>query len=378
MLFGLNKLTARLLIVGATIMVVLGWFGLQIYGNRSSWMAYYSAGRFLLDGRIAQVYDFPTLQKYQQPLIGEYIVTFLYAPIYSIAFVPLSVLPVSAARFVWLIVSAAVGVGASWLSKCWSGLNFPASILALIAFPPFIFSLAVGQISAFTLLIFTSIAYLEWREQRGYLAGMFAGLVMYKPQLLIPLLSYWLFKKRWKNLGGFVISALIVLVSSFVLNPKALKDFISLTGEFTSMAQDATSNGANASVYAISPWFGYLSAIGVIIVLYFTSRRETTHYTMALVWTAPVLTTPYIVGYDLLLVFLPVTFLVPFMKNDRPLQVAVALIWITPLLAIFFLSYIPVTLSILGFFAICTKRLFQTTNKRDFPSSNKLDLNSVE
>ena len=71
----------RILVARATAMAVIGWSGLRIFGVRSDWMAYYVAGHFVLEGQIANIYDFISLQACQAPLIGDLIIVFLYAQV---------------------------------------------------------------------------------------------------------------------------------------------------------------------------------------------------------------------------------------------------------------------------------------------------------
>ncbi|MFC2043470.1 glycosyltransferase family 87 protein [Chloroflexota bacterium] len=349
----------RLLVASATVMAVIGWFGLRIFGVRADWMAYYAAGHFVLERQIANIYDFNSLQAWQAPLIGDFIIVFLYAPVYSLAFAPLALLPVQIARVAWLVIGLATSLTAAWLSTRWSGLKTPVNVLALLAFPPLVYSLAVGQISPITLLIFTFVASLEWREKRGYLPGLAAGLALYKPQLLIPLVLFWLFKKRWRSLTGFIFSAAMVGLISLLVSPQATLAYLRLSQQFMHMAEDTNASGANASIYAIYPWAGILVALGVIMVLFFVAHRGTNRYVYAMLWLAPVLVTPYIIIYDLLLLALPISILLPFLSRDRLLQITIALIWITPLLAIVIQSTRPVTLSALGLFILCAYRFFK-------------------
>ncbi len=108
----------------------------------------------------------PIMQAWQSQYIGQNITPFLYPPAYSLLFGPLALLPAWTARLAWLLLGLAAGLAAAKLSTRWSGFSFPLSALALLAFPPFAYSLAVGQISPLTLLIFSGIAAMEWGSRR--------------------------------------------------------------------------------------------------------------------------------------------------------------------------------------------------------------------
>ncbi|MGB6422364.1 MAG: glycosyltransferase family 87 protein, partial [Anaerolineales bacterium] len=153
----------RLLVASATTMVVIGWFGMRSLGVKADWLAFYAAGSFTLQGELSQIYDAAVIQAWEEPLIGANIIRFLYAPAYATTFVPLAFMPVQAARYSWLVVGVLASLLASRLSTRWSGLSTPLSALALLAFPPLAYSLAIGQISPITLLVFTFVASQEWQ-----------------------------------------------------------------------------------------------------------------------------------------------------------------------------------------------------------------------
>jgi hypothetical protein len=262
------------------------------------------------------------------------------------------------ARLAWLLVSFAASLAAAWLSKPWIRLSYPMRVLGLLAFPALAFSLAVGQITPFTLLIFCSIALYEWKGEHGFLPGFLAGLALFKPQLLIPLVLVWLWQRRWRCLAGFLLTVLTVGLISMLVSWQATIDYLRLSLEFLDLAQISTASGANASLLALNPWLGIGAAVGVIVVLCLASRQEIKGYSQAMLWLAPVLATPYIIVYDFLLLILPVSFLVPLLTNDRLLKIMVAILWGLSFLAIVILNTRPVTLAALGLFVVCAWRVF--------------------
>ena len=349
----------RILVACATAMVVIGGFGLHMTGLKADWMAYYAAGNFLIDHQISNIYDINAMKSWQSQIIGSNVALFMYAPAYSILFVPIALLPVQAARLVWLVIGVAASIAAAKLSTRWTRLSFPISLLALYAFPPMVYSLVAGQISAISLLIFAIVAGMEWHKMDGFLPGMITGLAFYKPQMLIPIFMYWLIRRRWRSLAGLGFSALMVLFISVLISPDATLAYFQFSRQFMELSENATKTGANASIYALHPWAGILTGMGILIVIIFLAQREPDRYSYAMLWLAPILVTPYIVVYDLLLLALPLSFLIPLISRDRLLQAAVVLVWITPLLAIAILSTRPVTFSALGLFGVCAWRFYK-------------------
>lgn len=355
----LPRWMVRLLVAGATAMIILGVYGYQLLGLKADWIAYYAAGGLISQGDAHNLYNPSTIQAREAPFIGENIVRFLYAPAYALPFIPLSVWPAKVARLVWLLICLAASLLAAWISKPWIQINYPMRVLGLLAFPALAFSLAVGQITPITLLVFTTIALLEWKGDEGYLPGFLAGVVSYKPQLLIPLVLFWLWRRRWKSLLGFLLSVALMTLLSVLVSWPATVDYLRLSLEFFNLARVATERGANASLFAINPWLGIAIAVSVILVLIFASRQDSRGYSQALLWLSPLLATPYIIIYDFLLLVLPISFLVPMLAKDRLLSISVAILWFVSLLAIVILNIHPVTLAALSLFAVCAWRILK-------------------
>jgi hypothetical protein len=348
-----------LLVAGATAMLVLGIFGLISLGLKSDWLAYYAAGRFLLDGRLAQVYDLPILQGWQAQYIGKNFTPYLYAPAYALPFAPLALLPPWAARLAWLLVGLAAGLFAARLSTRWSGLSLPVSLVALLAYPPFVYSLAVGQISPITLLIFSGVAALELAGHRDSRTGLLAGLALYKPQQLVPLAVSWLAGRRWRSLAGLAAAGLLVAALSFLLDPRSPAAYLQITRSFFGLAEQSTASGANISLFALSPWSGLSVLMVVLGLLIWVQIKGDRHLGQALLWMAPVLVAPYLVIYDMLLLALPLSLLVPLLRKDRLLQAGVTLLWLACLLAPFIIATRPVTWTALLLYLMVGWRAFK-------------------
>jgi hypothetical protein len=352
------------LIIGAALMLVVAWFGFTGVGLKADWLAFYTAGRFALESRMESLYDLPAVQAWQSTYIGKNITAFLYPPIYAVFFAPFALLSPWAARTGWLAVGIVSAVFSTQLSRRWSRLSLPASLLALVAFPPLVFSLIVGQISPLTLLIFTSIASLEYQDRTDYLPGLLAGLALYKPQLLIPLLFFWLLRRRWRSLTGFGMMAVMIGVLSWLVSPQGSLAYLRLSLGFFSLAETANQSGANAAIFASFAWLGVLVALVVLAILVFWRKKPQEPGTLSLLWLAPVLVTPYLATYDLLLLILPFSFLVPLMKDDRWLRVWVILIYLAAYLAIPFLTVRPIVWLSLGLFIYLFYKSFRTEKGR--------------
>jgi hypothetical protein len=300
-----------------------------------------------LQGRVAQLYDLAAVQAWQAQWLGQHITPFLYPPAYSLFFLPLALLPAQIARGLWLVIGLAAALLAARWSMRWSGLSYPLSVLGLLAFPALAYSLAVGQMTPVLLLLFTAIASLEFQEKDGYLPGFLGGLALFKPQLVLPLLVYWLFSRRWRSVVGFLAAGLVIGGLSSLLSPAGSLAYLRLSLDFFNLAQTASQRGANASLFAISPWVGVLAGIAILGTIALASRKPITWYTYAMLWLAPVLASPYLVTYDLLS------------------QAGIALLYLAALLAIPLMSVRPVIWVGMALYLVCAWRTLRPGKRAD-------------
>jgi hypothetical protein len=226
------------------------------------------------------------------------------------------------------------------VSRQWSGLSGWESALAFLAFPGSYALFIVGQNSPLTLLLFALIGGLMWRNRVGFMAGVLAGIALYKPQLLVSLLALWVWRKEWRALGGFAVAAGAVGLGSFAIHVPTTLAFLS-QGQGLLSKTIVEGLGANASPWAelrhlvpleaVSPVGGLLSLLGLgALLLAWRGSGPVGPYQHAMLWLAPLLVTPYVASYDLVLLLLPLSFLARRLKGDRLMQAGVALLWIGP------------------------------------------------
>ena len=113
-----------------------------------------------------------------------------------------------------------------WQPKPWL---LAATCLWSILFYPGARSIILGQ---FAIVVFAFIALALWavKESKDILAGACLALSTIKPQmvfLLIPLLLLWaIYHRRWRLVGGFVMSMIVLVLSSLLLVPTWPADFL--------------------------------------------------------------------------------------------------------------------------------------------------------
>ena len=143
---------------------------------------------------------------------------YFYGPQVALPFMPLRSLSFLAQAAIWVAFSVLLYFGCVYLIwKTCTVLKSSAALIALcaIAYPPLFHFLVRGQISVLPLLCFTA-AYLAFRAQRDWLAGIALGFLFVKPQFLVAVPLVLLFGKSWRAFAGLVITAAAQLGLTFL------------------------------------------------------------------------------------------------------------------------------------------------------------------
>jgi hypothetical protein len=134
---------------------------------------------------------------------------YFYGPQVALPFIPLRSLSFLAQAAIWVAFSVLLYFGCVYLIwKTCTVLKSSAALIALcaIAYPPLFHFFVRGQISVLPLVCFTA-AYLAFRAQRDWLAGIALGFLFIKPQFLVAVPLVLLLAKSWRAFAGLVISA---------------------------------------------------------------------------------------------------------------------------------------------------------------------------
>ena len=156
-------------------------------------------------------------------------------PFYSLYFSwPLSLLPYPWARAIWMTLLQFMLLAVTGLSITLARWRPPAWLLGLTLLWGILLyngarAIILGQ---FSILVTLALLLALWaiEHRRDGWAGVLLAVTTIKPQLVILLLIFlfvWaLFRRRWRVIGGFVISMLFLMVSSILLVPTWPLDFV--------------------------------------------------------------------------------------------------------------------------------------------------------
>ena len=176
----------------------------------------YTASYMLRTGHGAELYDYEETRKFQNELVSasEQALPFDHLAYESLLYLPFSFFPYHTAYFLFFAVNAMLLIVSfrllrphlAPLENVWRYLP----VAMFVCFLPATMALVEGQDSIMLLTIMI-LATLQLERGADILAGVLLGLASFKFQYTLPMVAIFLFWRRWRFVGGFALSALILL-----------------------------------------------------------------------------------------------------------------------------------------------------------------------
>lgn len=238
-------------------------------------------------------------------------------------------------------------------------------MLLAICYAPLALSLIIGQMSAVTVLLLALVARDEWRSRSGVRTGAIAGLALYKPQLLLPLIACWIVGRRWRPLAGFSLAALAVLIASWLVSPTATRQYVSEAPRlFALVRSHVVGRGSAAVLFSETgpPWVAFVILTGALLAMAWL-RHPRSRFAWAALWLMPLLTTPYMGVYDLMLGLIGISFLAPVVPSHRILALLVGACWAAPFGWLAGMAYLPSAVYLALFVACVTLAILRVPDE---------------
>lgn len=239
------------------LVVYAGIWIARVIGGRLTkvdFIAFYTAGTFVHEGRAASLYDLGAQRAFQDALGAGVVSYWVNPPIGAWAFAPLSRLPYPIAAVAFMIAGCAFFALALVTLRRSLHLRAPyaAQLMISISYFPAFAWVTYAQTSSFSLLLHAGVlaSLLAGKE---LLAGIVLGLFVFKPQLAAALGLALLVARRWRAVAGAAASAGSLTAVGYVLSPEATKSWF--FGMPRLMAYVRSSEAAQAS-------FGFHSLYG--------------------------------------------------------------------------------------------------------------------
>jgi hypothetical protein len=194
---------------------------------RGDFVAYYTGARLLRDGHAQRLYDLALQARVQQDILRPYgfvfdggLLPYNYPPCLAAALIPMSFLSLRWAFLIWSVANAALILASLALlldgRERWSRGTFVFISVVTFAFFPVLEGLVKGQ-SSLVVLFASALTYSALRRDRGYLAGTALAVGLIKPQLVVSIVVYLLYRRRWRAVAGFGVAGGLLLAASCTL-----------------------------------------------------------------------------------------------------------------------------------------------------------------
>jgi alpha-1,2-mannosyltransferase len=313
--------------VMATVLFALtiGWIfmargGVDMMGKAlgTDFASFYTAATLALSGNAAGVYDLMTHGTAQMALFGQDIgyAAFFYPPIFILFCLPFGLFPYLVSLALW---QASTLLFYWRVARQFGGGKLGA--LPLFAFPAVVLNIGHGQNAFLSTGLFG--AGILWLNTRPVLAGVMFGCLAYKPHLglVIPLVLA--IGGRWLTIAsaGVTVTGLCA-ASALIFGIDTWKGFLAIASTATAALEQNTIGPAKMqSAYAAVRVLGggsnlaYLvqgitaaCVLGVLLYVQIMRQRLAAGsklYETPLMVLACLLTSPFLLDYDLMLMALP-------------------------------------------------------------------------
>ena len=296
-------------------------------------LSFYISGQLIGQGRSADLYNQPARDAEMLTIVRTHVATDpfvrpptfpsnvrlpnLYGPQFALLFVPLARFPFLIAAQIWVAFGVIFFLACMHvvLKSCPSLLPYSQTVtLCAAAFPPLFHFFVRGQNSVLVLVCFTA-AYLSFRTQHNWLAGIAFGFLIFKPQFLVAIPLVLLLSRAWKPFVALLVSAAAQLAFTWIyFGPAVMHAYLATLWHLSSVINTAELSLAPIQMHSLRsfwslliPWPGValaLYALSSIVIIGMAAAAWKSSVPLALRFSAltfaAVLVNPHLFIYDLL------------------------------------------------------------------------------
>jgi Glycosyltransferase family 87 len=349
-----NRIRALALGLGLGLSALIGpcWWSIVSHQHPScseykpDFISLYTAAELMWTDR-SSLYDLERQRLIQEPIDpsrGDWGLPYFYPPFFAVILVPLAWLSFSPAFVAMTVVNLALLIATVKILVRKLALNRQQTnwlILGTFCNYGVHYALLEAQTSFIALLLLT-LYVTAWNGSAQDRAGLWSGLMFFKPQLaLVPILLL-LSRRRWRALGlAFIVIGFLGLVSLAAVGLTGIERYLALSsramaGEDYLHIQPERMHNLRALAYFFFTvrwrdyiwWIVALGVMGLVIVrswandeLHGISLRQWTSILVALI-----LVTPHLHDHDLTLLIVPSAFFLKWAGDVVAPVVSLALV----------------------------------------------------
>jgi len=202
--------------------------------------AFHTAAALLADGRGAALFDYPDVVEFQakqDELTGKpgFLDAYRNPPFYALLYRPTARLPYLSSYAIWAVIGVLCLVGGLVALR---GRAVARPLVWTLSFYPAFATVSFGQNTFLSFGVF-ALVYRLLAADRRFMAGLAAGLLLYKPQLLFGLGLWWLFgiRRYWPALVGAAVTGLGLAGLSWLVVPDETLDWVRKLPEIARYSQ---------------------------------------------------------------------------------------------------------------------------------------------
>lgn len=319
--FGPDRAVNYAKVVAIAYVPILLWIYKGAIGSVGcDFMAFWSAAKLTLQGNPAGAYDAATQSAFQGALGRPYFFPFISPPPFLAVAAPFGLLPYPVALPVWVVTTfTAYLVAARRLA--------PKGLWPIAAYSACLVNAMYGQVGFLTAALL--IGAITLLEKRPFVAGLLFGALVIKPHMGVLIPVALIAGRQWRAFGGAALSFLALAIGGYLLfGPAATRAFLETTSLSASLLTDT--GGSVKMLFSVLPKTP--SAFAVVKILSGSQAAAAGAQVILLaalciviwrVWARPgdlmakgaalaaatVLTSPYLLNYDLVLLILPICWL---------------------------------------------------------------------
>jgi hypothetical protein len=264
-----------------------------------------------------------------------------YPPTFQLLLMPFGVLPYVAA---WLVWSCLLYGLYAWLIRSLAVDTWNLWILLLA--PGAAVNLFFGQNGLFSVVLMGGGTLLL--ERRPILGGAVLGLIAYKPQLALLAPIALVFGREWRALAAAIVTELLLAALATVVMGISvwfafLHKLMQPAAVFTTSSSDwhgIPSVLVLAKSLGLNPTWSWachalIAAAAIAATAWVWRMTSDGKMRAAMLATGTLLATPYLRGYDLVLLVLPIAVLLPLPRKRLWENILIFLAWVTPIVLMF-------------------------------------------
>lgn len=252
---------ALLALAAAFLLILVSGSGTTTLTGRigGDYPAFYSAGQIVADGKAGTLYSLEQQRAYQKAWIGDEsgVLPFAYPPHFALLYAPLSQLPFRLSYALHtLAMIAALALACLLIQRIYPHLITSPYLLFFLAFTayPIFRSVIGGQNTALSILLIVACWY-KVVNNKHYQAGLYLGLLLFKPQFAVPLAGLFFLSGRWRVwLSAGATGIVLCAINTALSGPAWFVDWFDLIAAFS--GADARTNFAE-----LVSWQGFVQAV---------------------------------------------------------------------------------------------------------------------